>query len=291
MHASWGIWMREDHEEDIPFYQVDAFTNELFRGNPAAVCLLERPCEDDVLQSIAAEMNLSETAFLRCTAKKTFTDSHRFSLRWFTPRTEVPLCGHATLATAAVLFYDVGVSASEIAFETKSGELAAKKEENGILLDFPSDDVVSLEPNREILSAIGVRDFERTYISKRTRSLLIHLRDERSLVHLQPDFERMTSIQTRENIKGVIVTSKGHPPYDFVSRFFAPWVGINEDPVTGAAHTVLGPYWSNILQKKEMLAYQASSRGGELGVRIPSQDRVELVGNAVIVLKGRLYLS
>lgn len=283
--------MREDKEEGIPLYQVDAFTKEPFSGNPAAVCLLEHECEDAVLQSIAAEMNLSETAFLRRIAKKPFKDSQRFSLRWFTPRTEVPLCGHATLATAAVLFYDVGVSAKEVAFETKSGELRAKQEKNGILLDFPSDDVFSVEPNQALLSAIGVRDFKSAHVSTGTRSLLIHLQDERRLIDLQPDFEHMTALRTSENITGVIVTSRSHPPYDFVSRFFAPWLGINEDPVTGAAHTVLGPYWSHILQKEEMLAYQASPRGGELRVRVPSRDRVELVGNAVIVLKGCFYLD
>ena len=282
--------MREDNEEGIPLYQVDAFTNEVFRGNPAAVCLLDDHYEDDVFQSIAAEMNLSETAFLRSIANKPFKDSQRFSLRWFTPTTEVPLCGHATLATAAVLFYDVGVSAREIAFETKSGELSAKQEKNGILLDFPSDDVVSVEPNQELLSAIGVRDFESAHLSTATQSLLLRLQDERRLLDLQPDFGRMTAIPTSENITGVIVTSPGHPPYDFISRFFAPWLGVNEDPVTGVAHTVLGPYWSHILQKEEMRAYQASPRGGELRVRIPSSDRVELVGNAIIVLKGCLYL-
>ncbi len=285
------MWMREDNEEGIPLYQVDAFTNEVFRGNPAAVCLLDDQYKDAVLQSIAAEMNLSETAFLRRIANKPFKDSQRFSLRWFTPRIEVPLCGHATLATAAVLFYDVGVSANEIAFETKSGELSAKLEISGILLDFPSDDVVSFEPNQELLSAIGTADFKSAHISTATQSLLIHLQDERRLIDLQPDFERMTAVRTSENITGVIVTSPGRPPYDFVSRFFAPWLGINEDPVTGAAHTVLGPYWSHILRKKEMLAYQASPRGGELRVRIPSRDRVELIGNAVIVLEGRLYLQ
>ena len=282
--------MREDNEEGIPLYQVDAFTNEVFRGNPAAVCLLEDQYEDNVLQSIAAEMNLSETAFLHRIANRPFKDSQRFSLRWFTPRTEVLLCGHATLATAAVLFYDVGVSAGEIVFETKSGALRAKQEKNGILLDFPSDEVFSVEPNQALLGAIGVRDFKSVHVSRGTGSLLIHLQDERRLVNLQPDFQHMTALRTIENITGVIVTSRGHPPYDFVSRFFAPWLGINEDPVTGAAHTVLGPYWSRILQKEEMLAYQASPRGGELRVRIPSRDRVELIGNAVIVLKGCLHL-
>ena len=274
----------------IPIYQVDAFTDEQFKGNPAAVCLLQNQYDDNTLQSIAAEMNLSETAFLYNTEEKPLKDSQFFYLRWFTPKTEVPLCGHATLATAAVLFYDIGISAIEVAFETKSGKLTARKDKNGILLDFPSDETTPINPNQDLLKAMGIAKFENAQISKKARNLLIHMQNEEILVNLKPDFQRMKTTPTNEDIKGVIVTSKGHPPYDFVSRYFAPWVGINEDPVTGAAHTVLGPYWSRILGKEEMLAYQASSRGGKLIVRVRSKDRVDLIGRAVIFSKGELYL-
>lgn len=275
--------------EEIPFYIVDAFTDEPFKGNPAAVCLLQHQQEDHILQSIAAEFNLSETAFLLNPAKKPLKDTKFFSLRWFTPKTEVPLCGHATLATAAILFYEVDVSSTKVTFETSSGELTAEKEYNSILLNFPSDKMVPAKPNRNLLSAISILDFEEACISKRWKTLLIRLANEETLLALEPDFKHMKSISTKDNITGVIVTSKGHPPYDFVSRFFAPWVGINEDPVTGSAHTLLAPYWSRILGKQEMLAYQASSRGGELTVRARANDRVDLIGKAFIVSKGKLY--
>jgi PhzF family phenazine biosynthesis protein len=278
------------YQSRIPIYHVDAFTDEPFRGNPAAVCLLQHQYEDRFLQSIAAEMNLSETAFCYHLGEKPLKESRSFSLRWFTPKVEVPLCGHATLATAAVLFYEVNILTSEIAFETKSGRLIAKKEKNGILLDFPADESVPIDPDRNLLNAIRIADFENAEYAKKTMKLLIHLRSEKILKNLRPDFENMKSVRTKEDIRIVIVTSLGHPPYDFVSRCFAPWIGINEDPVTGAAHTLLAPYWSKISGKKEMLAYQASSRGGKLVVRVRSKGRVDLIGNAVIVSKGELYL-
>lgn len=281
--------MRRAHEK-IPFYIVDAFTSEPFKGNPAAVCLLRDQKANNVLQSIAAEFNLSETAFLLNLTKKPLEHSQFFSLRWFTPTTEVPLCGHATLATAAVLFHEFDVSANEVTFETRSGKLTAKKEQDGILLNFPSEKTVPIRPSGNLLRKMGIIDFEDACLSKTLKKLLIRLENEDALFGLEPDFERMKSISTKENIEGVIITSKGHPPYDFVSRFFAPWLGINEDPVTGAAHTILAPYWAKILGKQEMLAYQASSRGGELKVRVHENNRVDLIGNAVIVSKGKLNL-
>lgn len=304
--------MRENSSKrQIPIYHVDAFTDEPFRGNPAAVCLLEQQYEDTILQSVAAEMNLSETAFLYPLEQKPLKESSIFSLRWFTPKVEVPLCGHATLATAAVLFYDIGISTNEITFETKSGKLIAKRDKNGILLNFPIDVLIPINPSQALLKAIGIAEFRdissatenrvgRNFTSKsmlqsisyakRTKQLLIHLSSEEAVKNLRPNFELMCSTDTNENICGVIVTSRGHHPYDFVSRYFAPWVGVNEDPVTGSAHTILALYWSKILGKREMLAYQLSRRGGKLIVRLSSNDRVDLIGNAVIVSKGRLYL-
>jgi len=276
--------------DKVPLYHVDAFTKEPFAGNPAAVCILEKPYEDNVLKSIAAEMNLSETAFLQKLEQKHIEDSRLFSLRWFTPQTEVSLCGHATLATAAVLFYDVVLRAREVSFETRSGTLKARLEDDGILLDFPTDEATTFYPSQNVLSALGIGDFTSANYSQKTRYLLILMPDEQSLRDLKPDFERLKSAETKDKIAGVIVTSKGHAPYDFVSRFFAPWLGINEDPVTGSAHTTLCAYWAKALGKKEMQAYQASQRGGQLTVRILSPDRVGLIGNAVIVSKGELYL-
>lgn len=273
-----------------PLYHVDAFTKRSFAGNPAAVCFPEQTHKDSVLQSIAAEMNLSETAFLQKPERKPIKEERLFSLRWFTPKTEVDLCGHATLATAAVLFYDIGISATEISFETRSGKLTAKLEGDGILLDLPSCVTTPVNPDQDLLEAARINDFKSAHFSKKTRDMLIVLEDEEALRNLKPNFDRMKSLRTSERMQGIIVTSKGHAPYDFVSRYFAPWVGIDEDPVTGAAHTVLGPFWSEILRKKEMRAYQASERGGELTVKILAPNRVGLIGNAVIVSKGELYL-
>ena len=277
--------------ERISFYVVDAFTSEPFKGNPAAVCLLKQQKEDDILQSIAAEFNLSETAFLLNLTEKTIKQSRVFSLRWFTPKTEVPLCGHATLATAAVIFHESDVTVSKVTFKTKSGELTAQEERDSIILNFPSENTVPTNPNQDLLGIMGIDDFEDACLSMTSKKLLIRLKSEEALRFLEPDFERMKSVSTKENIRGVIVTSKGYPPYDFVSRFFAPWLGINEDPVTGSAHTILAPYWGEILGKQEMLAYQASSRGGELKVRVHKNRRVDLIGKAVIISIGELNLS
>lgn len=274
-----------------PLYIVDAFTDKPFRGNPAAVCLLNRRYVDSVLQSIAAEMNLSETAFLLPLENKPLRKLKNFSLRWFTPKVEVPLCGHATLATAAVLFNDLDILADEVSFATKSGILAAKRDKNGILLDFPMDEPIVAEPSEILLKATGIADFEAARRAKKSKKFLVHVSDERIVRNLRPDFELLKDTCTKDEIRGVIVTSRGRPPYDFVSRFFAPCLGINEDPVTGAAHTVLAPYWSKILRKKEMLAYQASARGGKLVVRLRQKNRVDLIGSAVIVLKGELYFQ
>ena len=275
----------------FPLYHVDAFSKKPFAGNPAAVCILEETFQDSVLQSIAAEMNLSETAFLLAHERKSIVEEHVFSLRWFTPKTEVDLCGHATLATAAVLFYDVGVSAGEIAFETRSGILTARREEDGILLSVPSYATRCVDPDNELLEAAGITDFKSVYSSRKSKDLLVLMKNEETVRNLKPDFDRLRSLEMPETIEAIIVTANGHSPYDFVSRCFAPWVGIDEDPVTGAAHAVLAPFWSEILKKKEMRAFQASERGGELRVKILAPDRVALVGNAVIVSKGELRLS
>jgi len=276
--------------DSCPLYIVDAFTDKPFWGNPAAVCLLKHEYADSVLQSIAAEMNLSETAFLRPPEQKPLRESKNFSLRWFTPKLEVSLCGHATLATAAVLFYDLNTQADKVNFETKSGILMAERDKHGIRLDFPAEETVTAKPSKTLLDAIGIADFEAARWARRLRILLIHVSEEGQIRELKPDFELVKKACTNEEIVGIIVTSRGHPPYDFVSRFFAPCLGINEDPVTGAAHTVLTPYWSKILEKKEMLAYQASARGGKLFVRLRQRGRVDLIGNAVVVSKGKLII-
>ncbi|MFW5927868.1 MAG: PhzF family phenazine biosynthesis protein [Thermoplasmatota archaeon] len=270
----------------IEIYQVDAFTDRPFCGNPAAVCLLEEKLSNEEMRSIASEMNLSETAFVRPLNDASFQESEEFTLRWFTPEVEVPLCGHATLATSWVLFEEIENVNDTVTFSTKSGNLSAEKRE-GVVLDFPTNTPTQQEPSQEILDGLGIVNYEDSSYSADTNKLLIALSSEDRVKNLNPDFSKLSSIVT--DIRGIIVTAKGEDGYDFVSRYFAPWVGIDEDPVTGSAHTVLAPYWSTLLNKKEMKAYQASDRGGKLTVRI-KDDRTELEGKAVTVLEGNLFI-
>ncbi|UCG37248.1 MAG: PhzF family phenazine biosynthesis protein [Candidatus Bathyarchaeota archaeon] len=280
---------RKTLNSPISIYQVDAFADQPFKGNPAAVCILQKKIPNELMQLIASEMNLSETAFTYPLEEKPLAEVSRFSLRWFTPKVEVPLCGHATLATAAVLFDDVHTKKPEITFKTKSGDLLARKESKGICLDFPADDPATTDAPMNLIKALGAKTFENAAYSRQTKKILIHLSNEKEVRQAIPDYEAMKNLETEEEIKGVILTSLGEPPYDFVSRYFAPWIGINEDPVTGSAHTTLTPYWAKILCKEEMLAYQASARGGILRVRLKSAERVELVGSAIIVMKGTFF--
>lgn len=185
--------MRSTHVDGIPLYHVDAFSKKPFAGNPAAVCLLEETIGDSVLQSIAAEMNLSETAFLLAPGRKSLVKEQLFHLRWFTPKTEVDLCGHATLATAAVLFYDVAVSATEIAFETRSGILTARSEEDGILLNLPSYVTTRVDLDDELLKAAGITDFKSTYSSRKSSDVLVLLKNEKAVRNLKPNFDRLRS--------------------------------------------------------------------------------------------------
>ena len=280
--------------ERVPLYQVDAFTSVAFRGNPAAVCLLPMPIADPLLQAIAAEMNLSETAFLLRTNHRRWRSGDTFSLRWFTPQTEVPLCGHATLATAAVLFEIIRVTATEVTFQTMSGDLPARKREDAIALDFPADPPVSCKPPHGILGPLGLSEdmVVASCYGARTHKLLLHLVDRQLVSELSPDFQALLAAESMSAYRGLIVTAPGagDGDYDFLSRFFAPWIGINEDPVTGSAHTVLAPYWATQLGKSELRAYQASARGGELGVRLLGGGRVELLGHATMVFEGYLSL-
>ena len=272
----------------VPLYQVDAFTRELFKGNPAAVCLLSHAIDDALMQAVAAEMNLSETAFVMRLENRPWAELAVFSLRWFTPKVEVRLCGHATLATAAVLFNMVGLAAPAATFQTLSGDLVARRGEGGIVLDFPLDTPVPCDPPADVLAAIGIERAEAAAYGANTGDLLVHLADAQQVRALHPDFTALLACEGMGRYRALIATAPGNAPYDFVSRFFAPGVGINEDPVTGSAHTLLTPYWAQRLGKQEMFAYQASARGGELRVRLAGQDRVELAGNAVVVFEGEL---
>ncbi|XP_056326908.1 phenazine biosynthesis-like domain-containing protein [Danio aesculapii] len=285
---------------EIPIFTVDAFTNVPFKGNPAAVCLIENELQDDLYQSIASEMNLSETAFVIKHKSMDFSTGSRFGLRWFTPKSEVALCGHATLASSAVLFYLKKNINPFVVFETMSGELCVRRHEDSIIMDFPLNKPQpqdQCEFKHLLTAVVGDLPIECVCYSPTTKKLMIRLADtcDRSdLVSLRPEAESLLRSETTGKIKSVVVTLKGaqnaQPGYDFYSRNFAPWVGIPEDPVTGSAHTVLAGYWSEKLKKKKMLAYQCSSRGGELKLEIRDDGRLDITGQAQIILQGTLKI-
>jgi PhzF family phenazine biosynthesis protein len=259
----------------LPLFIVDAFTEKPFAGNPAAVCLLDAERPDAWLQAVAAEMNLSETAFL-------LPRGEGFHLRWFTPQVEVSLCGHATLASAHVLWKRAVVDpALPISFQTQSGTLTATRSDGRIELDFPL-----LRPEwtgvpNAVVTALGVTP---TYAGKSRLDYLIVVESESIVREMEPDFAALAIHAPR----GVIVTSRSaSPDYDFVSRFFAPAAGIDEDPVTGSAHCCLAAYWSEELGKSKLVGYQASRRGGVVHVRVAG-ERAILGGNAVTVVRGKL---
>ncbi|MEM6448043.1 MAG: PhzF family phenazine biosynthesis protein [Cyanobacteria bacterium P01_D01_bin.123] len=258
------------------FSQVDAFSDRPFSGNPAAVCILERAASDRWMQQVAAEMNLSETAFV-------VPQADGFGLRWFTPAVEVNLCGHATLASARMLWTDGYLDRDRQArFHTRSGVLTANLQGDDIALNFPAMTVTPTAPPPTLLKALG--DVEIASINYDEHNFLVELAEAAQLRALAPDFTRMREVPG----EGVIVTSLSDmDEYDFISRYFAPNVGIPEDPVTGMAHCYLAPYWQAKLSKPELLAYQASTRGGWMRVRSDG-DRVTLLGQAVIVMRGEL---
>jgi PhzF family phenazine biosynthesis protein len=262
-------------------YQVDAFTSEPFKGNPAAVCLPDGPRSDGWMQAVAAENNLSETAFLQ-------REGEAFALRWFTPTCEVPLCGHATLASAHVLWETGRLGAHETArFRTRSGLLTARRADHGITIDLPASPLEAARPPRAALDALGVAPRHCARTPDRGLDdvdFLLELASDEDVRAVRPDFRRLLDALHA----GVIVTARAASgDCDFVSRYFAPHCGIDEDPVTGAAHCALGPYWCERLGKTDLVGYQASARGGYVRL-VVAQDRVRLTGEAVTVLQGVL---
>ena len=253
--------------------QVDAFTAVPFAGNPAAVCVLPAPRADDWMRNVALEMNLSETAFLHPV-------SDGYSLRWFTPAVEVDLCGHATLAGAHVLWEDGHIEPEAVArFHTRSGLLTCERRGDWIEMDFPAKLAEAAEPPPQLAAALGT---DLKYVGRNQFDYLVEVADEATLRTLRPNHHLLKQLPVR----GVIVTAPG-TGYDFVSRFFAPGAGVDEDPVTGSAHTALAPFWSARLGKSEMTGFQASARGGVVKVRLQG-SRVILSGQAVTVLQGDL---
>jgi len=292
-----------DTSGTITIFQVDAFADEPFKGNPAGVCILERPLDDVVMQNIAGEMNLSETAFAVPVAPgATIAGAFKFKLRWFTPTCEVDLCGHATLATAKILYDIFEVKHETIAFDSRSGELRVRRDNELIQLDFPAGDPQPTKLPDYYLNALGRyrTDLAEKVVAAarctRTGILLVHLNDPDEVKKIAPDFADLVQAEDSFGSKGVCVTAAARQPYDFISRFFAPGLGINEDPVTGAAHTVLAPYWQAVLNKRKMTAFQASARGGEVLVEVHDdmgghRRRVLISGKAVIVMEAVMKLS
>ena len=256
-------------------YQVDSFTGQPFSGNPAGVCILSEEKPDAWMQNVAMEMNLSETAFL-------LKEGTGYRLRWFTPRVEVDLCGHATLASAHILWEtEREPKDSELQFHTRSGLLTAQFNDGWIELNFPKATIEPANPPDGMLTALGVAAI---FVGHDGTDYLVEVENENTLREMQPDFGRLERVSSR----GVIVTAHSNDSkYDFVSRFFGPQVGIPEDPVTGSAHCALAPYWAGKLGKVSFLAYQASARGGELRVRIDG-ERVIIGGKAVTTIAGSL---
>jgi PhzF family phenazine biosynthesis protein len=257
--------------------QVDSFTDKPFAGNPAAICVLEKFRPDDWMQLVAREMNLSETAFL-------VRNADGFDLRWFTPTTEVDLCGHATLASAHVLWEEGHLRPDQTArFHTRSGVLEAKRDGAWIEMDFPSTPATPIAKIERLESAIGAKP---QFTGQSKFDYLVELASEEEVRAIAPDFAALR----RLTVRGVIVTSRAsRPDYDFVSRFFAPAAGIDEDPVTGSAHACLAPYWKDRLDRDNLTGFQASARGGYIRTRCEgNRNRVRISGQAVTVLRAQL---
>lgn len=259
----------------VPLLQIDAFTAVPFTGNPAAVCLLDAPADERWMQLVAAEMNLAETAFV-------VPEGESFGLRWFTPTVEVDLCGHATLAAAHALWETGRVDrAASLRFTTRSGVLTAARAEGMIRLDFPAEPAIAADPPSGLMNAIGAG----TYVGRNRLDHLVVVNSEDVVRSLAPDLRLLATVAQR----GVMVTAHSDGEYDFVSRFFAPAAGIDEDPVTGSAHCCLGPYWAAQLGRAELVGYQASARGGVVRVTV-AEERVFLDGEAVTVMRGEIVV-
>ena len=258
----------------MTIYQVDAFTNKVFKGNPAAVVPLNIWISDEIMQNIASENNLSETVF--------FVEiDGSFDIRWFTPTCEIDLCGHATLAAAHIIFSELNYTDNKIEFNSKSGKLIVEKNKDWYTLNFPSEKFEKIEAPSILKEALNVPIIN-TYKGK--WKLMVELETKSIVENLEPDFNLLSQLES----KGIIVTSKGEKA-DFVSRFFAPKLGINEDPVTGSAHSLLIPFWSEKLNKTKLKAFQLSKRTGYLKCKYLN-DRVEMSGQAITYLKGQLTI-
>lgn len=258
---------------NLTIYQIDSFANKTFEGNPAAICPLQEWLEDDILLSIAEENNLSETAYF-------IKNENTFHIRWFTPTTEVDLCGHATLAAAFVIFNELKYKQNTISFESKSGNLTVTKNEDCLFMNFPAQPPIPCELPDKINQAFHIKPIE----ALKSEDYIMVLNNENEILNAKPKLELLKDI----DLRGVIITAKSDR-YDFVSRFFAPKYGINEDPVTGSAYTQLIPYWAKQLDKNKLHSKQLSSRGGELFCENLGK-RVSIAGYCIKYLEGTIKI-
>jgi PhzF family phenazine biosynthesis protein len=259
---------------EISLYQIDAFASKLFEGNPAAVCPLDEWLPDEIMQSIAEENNLPETAFF-------VPKGNGFHIKWFTPASEVDLCGHATLAAAYVLFNIFGYKEDKIEFDSKSGILAVTKDNEWLVMDFPAQPPVSCDIPKEIVKAFNIAPIE----CLKSEDFIVVFERETDIESVNPDFGQLIKL----DLRGVIITARSSR-YDFIARFFAPKYGIPEDPVTGSAYTQLAPYWASKIGSKRLSVKQMSSRGGELTCEIVG-DRVLISGKAIKYLEGQINIE
>jgi len=270
---------------EIVTYIVDSFTDKPFSGNPAGVCLLEEDLSEELMLSISSELGLSETAYVRNTG-----EANEFSIRYFSPKMEIPLCGHATLAASKVLF-DAHEGMGKIHFTTIQGlELMVERSGELIVMEFPIYATVPQKAPPEMLEALGITKIMNSEYNAETNILLLEIEDSKVLKRLRPDFEKL--IHTHDSISGVLVTAISQQlNYDFESRYFWPWSGTNEDPVTGGTHTFLGKYWGDRLKTNTLNSFQCSERTGFMEVELISEDKLKIKSQAQIVLKGNLTLK
>jgi PhzF family phenazine biosynthesis protein len=289
-------------EKYVSIFQVDAFTDVPFKGNPAGVCIIDTPLDKTTMQNIAMEMNLSETAFVWPFIGSDIRNSDKFYIRWFTPTCEAPLSGHASLAASKVLYDVFDVTTKVITFVNSDEEVTVVRRREYFQLDLPAADFELVDPPDYIFGALRLDkselgdDFMEACQSRNNQQLLLRFRKRPFIESIKPDFYELYHAQDAFGCREVIITCRCGENYDFISRSFAPFLGIEEDPVSGAAHAMLGPYWGAMLDKKYLVAYQASRRGGKVIIELRKDpkgidDRVLLLGNAVIVLEARLNLE
>lgn len=264
---------------------IDAFTDEAFKGNPAGVCLLDREISVETMQAIANELNLSETAFL----KQTNNSDTDYSVRYFTPTVEIDFCGHATLASAKLILHHL--QKAFVNFTTFHNlKLSATSQGENIKMKFPIYETIYFTPTKELYEVFGITNPITTKFAKDLDMLIVEVSDKETLLNIKPDFVK--AIQTPDKIKELVVTAKSTDrEFDFYSRCFCPWIGINEDPVTGASHSVLAKYWSVILGKSEMKAFQSSKRGGFMKLKILNDTELEVISNAKIIFEGTMNIE